>query len=820
MAKEGAAGPSAEAIAPAANATAQLSFSGTPRYREETQPDEYVTALRDPVRRMELFDEMRSSDEGINAALATREQMIGSATWMLTSAGDDDKSREILEFCEDNIYPLLNELLRHLSGAIQYGFGAVEKVFEYSDAPFAKNILRGKLRRATKTSGRKIYLKKLAHIRQRTIHSFLVPENDLVALRQYVFTGARFTKTDIPAEKVLLWTYNRRGDDYWGTPPTRHVYKAWKFKTQMEKLNLLGFDRFGVGTPVAEEGEGWTQVERDRLAAFLASWRSGQNTYLIHPMGGKIDIKSGNGQIINAALEWVKFYELGIAKTFLTQGNQLGSTETGSRALGETFLEQAEGAIQSDCEDIASIINEHLVIPLVLWNFGAQDNYPSFIPSQRVRQSSAFATMVSGLKSAGLIQWSDGDEQWLRDAISLPDIDLQAREEEAALAAREEIPQLQIPNAAPQLALPPGSQKSSSLPAKGQLRALAFSPSDLVPAADGLTYRTPEYSEWESRVLRPEIISRDLDLQQLRLTGEVHDVLKEIDAELEDEAVSLAKEGPAIVAASVRLIAVSGRLRRKLRAAMMKAAVRTRAYGADSVFSEIARQVSPESVGPQRTPRAQLSRIQQLAADLTNAILATDPTPAETARNLQIAGEVDRAVEDEVSRRESAARNSLLVAVTQAGSLGVLRFSQVLRAAISQALEALSPAKTNDNIGGVINVAFGAGRSDAASELVAKAGGSGGGSGDGGDVVGHITGPIAKVYSAVMDGGTCDECRKWDGGQFPIDYPEDVTGVQTPNPRCAGGYNRCRCVWIYITDREVQSKVPSAKGPIEKRSAA
>jgi hypothetical protein len=56
-----------------------------------------------------------------------------------------------------------------------------------------------------------------------------------------------------------------------------------------------------------------------------------------------------------------------------------------------------------------------------------------------------------------------------------------------------------------------------------------------------------------------------------------------------------------------------------------------------------------------------------------------------------------------------------------------------------------------------------------------------------------------------MDLGTCDECAKWDGAEFPIDYPEDYTGVQAPNPRCAGGYGRCRCVWIYITSKRVRA---------------
>jgi hypothetical protein len=44
---------------------------------------------------------------------------------------------------------------------------------------------------------------------------------------------------------------------------------------------------------------------------------------------------------------------------------------------------------------------------------------------------------------------------------------------------------------------------------------------------------------------------------------------------------------------------------------------------------------------------------------------------------------------------------------------------------------------------------------------------------------------VSKIYSAVMDAGTCDECNKWDGAEFPIDFPEDFTGVQ--------GHPRVRC---------------------------
>lgn len=795
--------------------TSQLSYSGTPRSRSNlTRPDEYVRDLQDPVKRMEIFDEMRSSDEAINTAISSREQMIGSSNWLLGAPDDSPRSKEILEFCEDNIYPVLGKLLRDMAGAIQYGFSAVEKVFEYSDRPFARNIVRGKIRRPTKSIGRRIYLRKLAHIRQRTIYSFIVPPTgDLESLRQFVFTGQGFAKTDIPAEKILLWSFNRRGDDYWGYPPTRNCYRAWKFKQQLEKLNLLGVDRFGVGTPIAEEGEGWTQPDRDRLHQFLSAWRSGQNTFLAHPFGGKITIASAEGNAIANVLEWVEFYNIGIAKSFLTQVSELGTTDTGSRAVGDTFSEQLQGVVQSDCEDIAAILNEELIVSLVDWNFGPQESYPTFSPSARFKIDAALAGMINSLKQSGAVKWDAQDEAWFRDGVGMHDIEVKARQAEMD----EEKKKMAALPANPQPALPPGTRDTpADNPAKVPLRALSSSVptgTDASTSAGPGLYRTREYTDWESRVLRPDVLSRDLDLEQVRLTGEVQAVLREIDAELRDEAESIAAQGPQAIAANVRNIAVSGALKRKLRAAMLKAAERMRQYGSNAVYSEVARQETGDQIGPTRSPR---SALRQFALAAREALLASDPTPEEVQRNLAISAEIDRAVEDEVARREASVRSSMLTAIQMAGGLAVARFASVIKRGVQQALESLSPARTNDNVGGVINVAFGVGRADATSEIVAgigSGGGSGGGSGNG-EVVGHISGPVAKVYSAVMDGGTCEECAKWDGGQFPIDYPEDVTGVQAPNPRCAGSYARCRCVFILITDREVQSIVPPAKGPI------
>ena len=86
-----------------------------------TRPDDYVTELANPVRRMEVFEEMRASDGAVNTAIEAREKLILSANWQLATAGDKPREVEIKEFVEDNLYPLLDGILLQLAG-VKMGF--------------------------------------------------------------------------------------------------------------------------------------------------------------------------------------------------------------------------------------------------------------------------------------------------------------------------------------------------------------------------------------------------------------------------------------------------------------------------------------------------------------------------------------------------------------------------------------------------------------------------------------------------------------------------------------------------------------------------
>lgn len=775
----------------------QVSRSDARRYSDgRTQPDDYALRLMNPQQRMALFEEMRS-DDAINTPLTAREQMIQAANWVLATEDDTPASREILEFVEDNVYPLLDEILEQLAGALQYGFAAIEPVYVRADAPVYTNIARGKIRRAAKSTGDRIYLQKIARIRQRSIWYFGIEDNgDLKFVEQYAYAGQAFVRIQIPPEKLILWTYRMRGDDYWGYPPTRNCYKAWDYKSQLEKISVVGFDRFGAGTPVVVGGETWGEKEYTDAFEYAKRLRVGEESALVTPPGATASLVGGEGSVSSAMLDHMKWYAIACAKSFMTQGMELGSTDTGARSLGETFTDQSEGIAQADCEKIAQLLNEKLVVPLVQWNFGPQTSYPAFNPSQRVRRQGAVATVIKTLVDAGALKLDAKDEAWLRDQLGMHDIDVKARQLE--LDAKQEqtaaLAQKALEAPAPGSGAGPdrGAAGATQPSTEGGSKPLAIAATRTLsadalpdPAAAGDTHRTATFAQWEQRVVKPTVLARELDVAAARLTGEVQSVLHSIDEELAGQVDLLAAQGHDALAelASLR---VPDALRAELRQVMLTAVLRAYARGTTAVEQELARQRTPDVAAPARFARA----IRRALAGLRHFF--RDPV-ADLAADLR--AQIERAVQDECDRREASARSAATLALQAAPTVTPDELRTIAKARAQGALEELSPARTEDTVAQVVNAGFGAGRRDAIDTAAATE-----------DIA-------ALVYSAVLDGGTCEECARWDGATFPPDYDQDAPGnVKAPNPRCAGGA-RCRCIWVAVLADEAPAIVGPTRGP-------
>src|SRR6185503_11958988 len=100
------------------------------------------------------------------------------------------------------------------------------------------------------------------------------------------------------------------------------------------------------------------------------------------------------------------------------------------------------------------------------------------------------------------------------------------------------------------------------------------------------TYRTPEYSNWEHGILRPDVLGQELDIAVTRASAEVRDVLKLIDEDLTAQVKKFAAQGTAALRSSVKSIAVPEKFRTQLRKVLIQAAQRARDFGGQAVKNE------------------------------------------------------------------------------------------------------------------------------------------------------------------------------------------------------------------------------------------
>jgi hypothetical protein len=86
----------------------------------------------------------------------------------------------------------------------------------------------------------------------------------------------------------------------------------------------------------------------------------GENAGVAAPYGGRFVLTGVTGTLPNL-LDSIRFHDQQIAESVLAGFLNLGSTEHGSRALGEAFVDFFVLALQAFLEELLGTFNEHVV---------------------------------------------------------------------------------------------------------------------------------------------------------------------------------------------------------------------------------------------------------------------------------------------------------------------------------------------------------------------------------------------------------------------------------------------------------------------------
>ncbi len=388
----------------------ELGKSGTTILAGQIITEEYVPELKGKEA-LKTYDRMRRSDGVVKATLMACELPIRTANWFIQPATDSPDDKKIADFVSDCLFKKMtitwDDFLRQALLMITFGFICFEKVFQ-----------EVKFKGATMIGWRKF-----APRLPKTIYAWQT-EDKKDGITQMLESGE---KISIPIEKLLVFTFQKEGENWEGISGLRTAYRSWYLKEQIEKINAIGFERQGLGVPYAKLPMGYTEADRKKTEEFLTNLRANETGYVIIPQGwevGFLDTKAGT---VKDPQESIRRYNREIFIGVLAQFLDLGAGSLGSYALSADQTSTFHNNLTAIAKQIKDIINRYAIQQLVDLNYNNVENYPTleFTKVGRINVDE-LSGAISRLTTSAIpgekpvIVPDEKIENYLREVLELP----------------------------------------------------------------------------------------------------------------------------------------------------------------------------------------------------------------------------------------------------------------------------------------------------------------------------------------------------------------------------------------------------------------
>jgi hypothetical protein len=308
-----------------------------------------------------------------------------------TVTGDDDETKKYAEFINDNFESIrgnMEDVIGEMLTALEYGYSATEKVFDYKDG--------------------KIVLKKMKTLDPHKIRVKTNKFGDVEWIVQRIGTK----EIRIPAQKILWYAHDKKFGNPYGQSALRTVYKHWFIKDKMYRFANIAYERYG--TPLLV---GNVQDAKD----------TGKMRDLLRKINGMTGLAISGGDSITAIqgsnadfVGYIEHHDRKIMEGMLVPPMLLGLSrgQSGSYALSgnqfDIFLIRLE-ALQ---RDLKALLEEEVIRPLIDLNFPNVKRYPSFnfkpfTDEDTEKLAKVFQMMIQAQVVAP-------DEEWIREELGFP----------------------------------------------------------------------------------------------------------------------------------------------------------------------------------------------------------------------------------------------------------------------------------------------------------------------------------------------------------------------------------------------------------------
>lgn len=361
---------------------------------------------------LETIDRMM--DDGQVKAGVTMYQLGCTAKGYIVNARNE-QTKKYANFIQENFVQMegtIEACIREMLTAIVYGFSCTEKVFYQDDDGMIK-------------------LKKLKTLDPLTVK----PVIDQFGNLKYVIQELSSKKIKIPANKVIWYTFDKKFGNIYGQTALKPAHKHWFIKNNIYHFANVAYERYG--TPLI-----YGKVQDARDVPKMLKMLKNINGQTALAFSGQDEIGAIQSQPADFTA-YIEHHDRKILESLLVPPLllSLSKGQGGSYALSGNQYDVFVMRLSSLQREIADLINEHIVKPLIDINFPNVKDYPLFMfkpidEEDKEKLSNIIDTMINN-------RVISPSEEWIRQELGFPEPTEEERKKLEQISGSNNIPQIQ-----------------------------------------------------------------------------------------------------------------------------------------------------------------------------------------------------------------------------------------------------------------------------------------------------------------------------------------------------------------------------------------
>lgn len=258
-------------------------------------------------------------------------------------------------------------------------------------------------------------LRKLAPRPPRTISAWSVADDGgLEWIKQQ-----GFDPPPIPIERLAVFVWQKEGANWWGRSMLRSCYGPWQAQDRLVRDDLTKNRRNATGMPVLEMGPDPTPEQVAFGERLVANYRSADKGGGLLPSGWKMHLQGVEGSTSDP-IKSAQYHDDRMTARFAQMVMTLGTSNSGNRALGDTFDQILLRAQKRVADWYRNTMQQHVIEDFTRWNDGPGSPAPKLVYDNDPEPD---VDSIEAAVKAGTVQMDDAVENIVRRRLKLPPID-------------------------------------------------------------------------------------------------------------------------------------------------------------------------------------------------------------------------------------------------------------------------------------------------------------------------------------------------------------------------------------------------------------